>query len=141
MELEHRAYWAIKSLNFNLQSACEKRLLELDQLDEFREKAYESAVSYKERTKRNHDRRIKHREFKEGDVVLLFNSRLCLFPGKLKSRWSGPFVTEKIHPSGAITLKDGKGGSFTVNGQRLKHYVGGDINTSIEVTALHDARE
>ncbi|XP_073137953.1 uncharacterized protein [Henckelia pumila] len=90
VELEHRAYWATKTLNFEFAAAGEKRLLELNQLEEFRDSAYDMAVSYKERTKRIHDRRIRQREFKEGDAVLLFNSRLRLFPGKLKSRWSGP---------------------------------------------------
>ncbi|XP_073137424.1 uncharacterized protein [Henckelia pumila] len=121
VELDHKAYWAIKSLNFDFMAAGEKRLLELAQLEEFRDKAYDLALSYKERTKRIHDKRIMQREFKEGDVVLLFNSRLRLFPGKLKSRWSGHFVIENVYPSGAVVLKDSQDKKFTVNAQRLKH--------------------
>ncbi|XP_073153213.1 uncharacterized protein [Henckelia pumila] len=128
VELEHRAYWAAKTLNFEFTAAGEKRLLELNQLEEFRDSAYDMAVSYKERTKRIHDRRIRQREFKEGDAVLLFNSRLRLFPGKLKSRCSGPYKITRVYPSGAIAIKDARNESFTINAQRLKHYVGGDID-------------
>ncbi|XP_073120097.1 uncharacterized protein [Henckelia pumila] len=138
VELEHRAYWATKTLNFEFIAAGEKRLLELNQLEEFRGSAYDMAVSYKERTKRIHDRRIRQREFKEGDAVLLFNSRLRLFPGKLKSRWSGPYKITRVYPSGAIAIKDARNESFTVNAQRLKHYMGGEIDYMSVITTLTD---
>ncbi|XP_073037265.1 uncharacterized protein [Primulina eburnea] len=99
----------------------------LHQLEEFRNLAYDLALSYKEKTKRAHDRRIIERKFKEGKNVLLYNSRLRLFLGKLKSRWPGPFVISKVYPSGAVELKDGKERTFTVNAQRLKHYMGGTV--------------
>ena len=63
------------------------------------------------------------REFSAGDQVLLYNSRLKLFPGKLKSRWSGPFKIKEVKPYGAIVLWDKNGGDFTVNGQRVKLYM------------------
>ena len=91
VELEHRAYWAIKALNFDMKAAGEKRLLQLNELDEFRFLAYENTKLFKEKTKRWHDAHILKKEFKVGDLVLLFNSRLKLFPSKLRSRWSGPF--------------------------------------------------
>ncbi|XP_061360750.1 uncharacterized protein LOC133304717 [Gastrolobium bilobum] len=94
--LEHRALWAIKFLNFDSKATGEKKLLQLDELDEFRLSAYESANLYKEKTKLWHDRKLTPRDFKVGDQVLLFNSRLKLFPGKLKSRWSGPFVVKSL---------------------------------------------
>ena len=81
---------------------------------------------YKERAKRLHDSRIKHpKHFKEGDLVLLYNSRLKLFPGKLKSRWSGPFLVKKVFPYGTVEVEHLEKGTFKVNSQRLKFYHGG----------------
>ncbi|KAK8935602.1 hypothetical protein KSP39_PZI013848 [Platanthera zijinensis] len=91
LELEHRAFWAIKKINYDFRDAGKKRLLQLNELEEIRMQAYENSRIYKERTKRWHDRRMKEKNFEPGQLVLLFNSRLKLFPGKLKSRWSGPF--------------------------------------------------
>ncbi|XP_070006361.1 uncharacterized protein [Nicotiana sylvestris] len=128
VKLEHKAYWAIKKLNMNGDLAGEKRFLQLDELEEFRLHAYENAKLYKEKTKRWHDKHIQHREFEPGQEVLLFNSRLKLFPRKLKSRWSGPFVVVSVKPQGAMELRDMSSiGTFLVNGQRIKHYWGGDF--------------
>ena len=89
VELEHRAYSAIKKLNFDYNKAAENRSLQLNELDELRNESYNNARIYKDRTKRWHDKMIMRREFSPGQQVLLYNSRLKLFPGKLKSRWSG----------------------------------------------------
>ena len=94
--LEHRAYWATRQLNMDSTLAGEKRLLQLSELDEFRNEAYENARIYKEKTKAWHDKHITRKEFTAGQQVLLFNSRLKLFPGKLKSRWSWPFTVTKV---------------------------------------------
>ena len=85
VELEHKAYWAIKALNYDYKKVAEKRLLQLSELDEIREMAYEKFRIYKELTKKWHDAKVKIKSFQEGDQVLLFNFKLRLFPGKLKS--------------------------------------------------------
>ena len=122
IELKHRAFWATRALNFDLKKAGIKRLLQLNELKELRMNAYENAKLYKDRTQLWNDKHIVKNEFHEGDLVLLYNSRLKLFPGKLKSRWSGPFKVVKVHPYGAIDIANDKGESFKVNGYRLKPY-------------------
>ena len=84
--------------------AGQKRKLQLSELEELRLDAYENARIYKERTKKWHDKHILKKDFKIGDLVLLFNSRMKLFPGKLRSRWSGPFQVRKVYPYGAIEI-------------------------------------
>ncbi|KAK8601342.1 hypothetical protein V6N12_051179 [Hibiscus sabdariffa] len=139
VELEHKAFWAIKKLNLDAQLAGEKRLLELNELEEFRLQAYESARLYKEKTKRWHDKHIMPQHFHEGQQVLLYNSRLKLFPGKLKSRWSGPFLVHKVYPYGAVEIKkDENANIFKVNGQRLKVYTGAPILRDKGVLFLKD---
>ena len=105
--------WAIKKLNFDFQAAKEKRLLQMNELEEFRNEAYDNAKIYKEKTKRWHDQKILRREFKAGEQVLLYKFRLKLFPGKLKSRWSGPYTVLSSTPFRAITLKTESGSEFT----------------------------
>ncbi|GAU32930.1 hypothetical protein TSUD_152910 [Trifolium subterraneum] len=140
VELEHKAYWAVKFLNFDVGLAGEKRLLKLNELEEWRLQAYENAVIFKARTKKYHDKGLVRKEFSKGQQVLLFNSRLKLFPGKLKSRWSGPFVIKEVFPHGAVEIfKPGEeGDSFKVNGQRVKIYKGGEFDRHKVALLFHD---
>ncbi|GJR76562.1 reverse transcriptase domain-containing protein [Tanacetum coccineum] len=87
----------------------------------------ENSLIYKEKTKKLHDLKIKNRIFNVGDRVLLFNSRLKIFSGKLKTRWSGPFTITKVFPYGTIELSQPDGPNFKVNGHRVKHYFGEDV--------------
>ncbi|XP_022845251.1 uncharacterized protein LOC111368235 [Olea europaea var. sylvestris] len=104
LEMEHLAYWAMKQLNMDLSAVGEKHLLQLNKLDEFRMKACENSKLYKEQTKNWHDIHIQRREFEVGQQVLLYNLRRKLFPGKLRSQWSGPYTITKALPYGAYKL-------------------------------------
>jgi hypothetical protein len=127
VELEHKARWTIKQLNFELKTAGEKRILDLHLLDEWRNVAYESAQIFKEKVNFWHDKKIKRREFKVGDQVLLFNSHFKFSVGKLMSKWQDPWVIQEVYRSRAIRLYgDVRGKPHVVNEQRLKHYLAGE---------------
>nr|GEV07114.1 DNA-directed DNA polymerase [Tanacetum cinerariifolium]GEY54611.1 DNA-directed DNA polymerase [Tanacetum cinerariifolium] len=112
-------------------TAGDHRKLQLNELSELRDQAYENYVIYKERTKKLHDSKIKNRIFNVGDQVLFFNSRLKIFSGKLKTRWTGPFTITQVYPYGTIELSQPNGLNFKVNGHRVKHYFGGDIPSNV----------
>nr|GEU49177.1 hypothetical protein [Tanacetum cinerariifolium] len=104
LEMEHKAYWALKEIKLDLDAVGKHRFLQLNQLDELRTEAYEHSRAYKERTKRWHDSKIMDKEFREGEEVLDFNSRLKLFPGKLRTRWYGPYTVSKVYPYGTVKV-------------------------------------
>ena len=79
---------------------------------------------FKEIFKRRHDKRIQKREFNVGDYILLYNSHLSFFAGKLLSKWEGPYVIEEVYRSSAIKINNFEGKNpKVVNGQRIKHYI------------------
>jgi len=110
--------WAIKQLNFDLKKAGDLRKLQISELEELRNDAYDNAQIYKNSTKLFHDKSIHRKNFIPGQNVLLYNSRLHLFSGKLKTRWSGPCIVQTVYPHGAIEISDPKSSNmFKVNGQ------------------------
>ncbi|XP_016173225.1 uncharacterized protein LOC107615697 [Arachis ipaensis] len=104
VELEKKAFWATKFLNLDAQEVGEKRLLQINEMEEFRLEAYENAWIYKERTEKWHDKRIANRVFEPGQKVLLFNSKLKIFPEKLRSKWVGSYLVTRVSPHGYVEL-------------------------------------
>ena len=100
----------------------------MNEREELKIKAYDNARIYKDKTKKWHDQRILRREFKIGELVFLYNSRLRLFLGNFNSRWSGSYTVVTVTPFREITLKTNSGYEFKVNDRRLKHYLGGRPN-------------
>ena len=122
------------------KDGLEYRLNGLNELDEFCLKAYKISAIYKEKIKKYHDQNIEKREFTIGDLVVLFNSSLRLFPGKLKSKWTRPFLITKMFPDGAVEFENKEGANFTVNGQRIKIYIG-HAESSYEVVEAYNIDE
>ncbi|GKF94716.1 hypothetical protein Tco_0284416, partial [Tanacetum coccineum] len=106
IELKHKAYWALKHINFDIKTAGDHRKVQINELNELRDHAYENSLIYKEKTKRIHD-------------------------SNHKTRWSGPFTVTQVFPYGTVELSQNSEPNFKVNGHRLKHYFGGDIPTEV----------
>ncbi|KAI3828508.1 hypothetical protein L1987_02609 [Smallanthus sonchifolius] len=124
VELAHRAFWAIKEVNVDYDVAGKERKLSLNELEELRSEAYDCASAYKDKMKAVHDAKLRKKEFEVGQRVWLYNSRLKFFPGKLKSKWTGPFVITRVGNYGDIEIEDCEDHLRQVmNGHRLKPYL------------------
>ncbi|GJV02902.1 putative reverse transcriptase domain-containing protein [Tanacetum coccineum] len=107
------ALWAFRTA-YKTPIGGDHRKVQLNELNELHDRAYENSLIYKEKTKRIHDSKIKNRVFNVGDQVLLFNSRLKIFSGKLKSRWSEPFTITQVFPYGIVELSQNSRPNFKV---------------------------
>ncbi|GJX80291.1 reverse transcriptase domain-containing protein [Tanacetum coccineum] len=123
IELEHKDYWALKHCNFDLKTAGDHRKVQMNELNELRDQAYENSLIYKEKTKKIHDFKIKNHVFNVGDRVLLFNSRLKIFSSKLKTRWTGPFTVAQVFPYGTIELSQTDGPNFKIPSGESKVHI------------------
>ena len=123
VKIEYKAWWAIKKLNMDLEIVGLKRFLDLNELEELRNDAYLNSKIAKERSKKWHDQMVARKNFQQGDKALLYDFNLHIFPGKLKSRWIGPFTIHQVYPNGAVELlNSNERQTFKVNGHRLKPY-------------------
>ena len=100
-----------------------KSLLDITELEDLRNDAYFNSKIAKDGLKKWHDQLIASKNIKQGDQVLLYDSKLTLFLGKIKLRWTGPFIIHQVHPNGSVDLLNAKDSKiFKVNGQKLKPY-------------------
>nr|GEU30148.1 reverse transcriptase domain-containing protein [Tanacetum cinerariifolium] len=104
IELEHKAYWALKHCSYDLKTAGDHQKVQMNELNELCDQAYENSLIYKEKTKKIHVFKVNNCVFNVVDRVLLFNSRLKIFSGKLKTRWTGPFTVAQVFPYGTVEL-------------------------------------
>nr|CAN66069.1 hypothetical protein VITISV_009223 [Vitis vinifera] len=122
VEVQYKAWWVIKILNMDLNRASMKRFLDLNEMEELRNDVYINSNIAKQRLKRWHDQLVSLKEFQKGQRVLFYDSKFHIFPGKLKSRWIGPFTIQEVYSNGVVKLLNSTG-SFKVNDQRLKPFM------------------
>ncbi|GKB82298.1 reverse transcriptase domain-containing protein [Tanacetum coccineum] len=136
IELEHKAYWALKHCNFDFKTAGDHRKVQMNELNELRDQAYKNSLIYKEKTKKIHDSKIKNRVFNVGDRVLLFNSRLKIFSGKLKTCWTGPFTVAQVFPYGTASYLKPTGQTLRIAPDYEDSRARGFVLRSLELQSL-----
>ncbi|XP_076956490.1 uncharacterized protein LOC143631694 [Bidens hawaiensis] len=114
IELEHRAYWALRAVNLDMTQAAKNRYLQIHEVEELRDEPYAD------------------------HGVIRSVRRRCMIGSKLRSRWVGPYTVKAAFPHGAVELVDHEGRAWKVNGHRLKHYVGGLADSVEEDVFLLD---
>ncbi|XP_042495032.1 uncharacterized protein LOC122074256 [Macadamia integrifolia] len=138
-ELEHRSFWAIRSLNFDMPTAGTHSKFQVAELEELRHDAYDNARIYKTKTKASHGRHILRKSFTPSDKIFLYNSRLHIFPSKLRSRWDGPYIVQTIFSHSAIeVLNPSTGANFKANGQQLKPFIELSSSALEQVMYVHE---
>ena len=111
-------------MNFDLDKASTLRKIQLNELEELRRDAYQNSRIYKEKIKFLHDQSILRKFFQPNQKVSLYESRLRLFPRKLRSKWTCPFIVKHVYPHRAVDIENLQNGNiFKINGQRLKPFV------------------
>ncbi|XP_057760329.1 uncharacterized protein LOC130980690 [Arachis stenosperma] len=123
------------------EKAGAERKLQLQELECLLLEAYENSRQYKKEVRAVHDKNIKRREFRPGELVLLYNSMLRLMSGNLRSRWEGPYRVEKAEPYGVFHLRHPSSNKILkVNGHHLKLYHGEMMkdNKELEIFLLED---
>lgn len=139
VELEHKACCVVKSCNLSIDEASSYRKLQLQELEELRRDAYDISWNHKAKTKFFHDNHISRKQFNVDDKILLFDSHLKLFSGKMQSCWIKPFIIEHIFPHGAVEVRSlDTGKIFKVNGHCLKPYYEGFIVQVVEDIPLNN---
>nr|GEU92254.1 hypothetical protein [Tanacetum cinerariifolium] len=139
LRVEEQSEMSLELLSFGVDAA-----MDLEEKHQVFNAAGEELTAAKQKVKdplskdltKLHDSKIKNRIFNVGDQVLLFNSHLKIFSGKLKTRWPGPFTITQVFSYGTIELSQPNGPNFKVNGHRVKHYFEGDIPSNV-VPDLH----
>ncbi|XP_076909033.1 uncharacterized protein LOC143566146 [Bidens hawaiensis] len=104
VKLSRCMLWVVKNINLDYECASKQRKLNLCELEGLRDEAYECSSAYKDKMKRDHDAKMKRKTFEEWKRVWLYNSRLKLFPGKLKSKWTGPYQVKRVDKFGELEI-------------------------------------
>ncbi|XP_027171950.1 uncharacterized protein LOC113771575 [Coffea eugenioides] len=139
VEFEHKTFWTVKQCNMNLEKAGVHRKLQIQELEEIRNEAYENAMIYKKKSKIFHNQKVSRKSFVVGQKVLLYHYTFKLFFDKLRSCWIGPFVVSNVFHYGAMEIKSLKTKKkFVVNGHRLKPYYEGFSIEEVEFIQLED---